>query len=108
MITNSINYYSQCISIIYDLTIYGDKLYLFIAILLFEHYNVLLQDTIVYTSFKITSNFTSSINDLQHCLLSVQDWMFRNLIQTKQNSCLLATSVNNLDSRLVSNYIKEV
>ena len=38
-------------------------------------------DTQVYTSFKTTSNFSTSINNLQQCLLSVQDWMFTNKLK---------------------------
>ena len=35
-------------------------------------------DTQVYTSFKTTSNFSTSLNNLQQCLFSVPDWMFTN------------------------------
>ena len=61
-------------------------------------------DTQFYTSFKTTSNFSSSINNLQQCLLS--DWMFTNklkpnpdntefmLIGNKRHGYLLRSSVS--------------
>ena len=38
-------------------------------------------DTQFYTSFKTASNVSSSINNLQQCLLLVQDWMFTNKLK---------------------------
>ena len=69
-------------------------------------------DTQFYNSFKTTSNFWSSIDNLQQCLLSVQEWMFTNMLklnpdntefmlignkchQKKFNSCLNVKILSN-------------